>query len=222
MERRPYRPRADHRRRDGRASRAAAAITTRPARCATWCRTTCMQLLCLVAMEPPASIDADAVRDEKLKVLRALKPIDGGERRQAHRARPVPGRRIGGRRGAGLSGRTAERQDERAPRPSSRSRRRSSNWRWAGVPFYLRTGKRLAERVSEIVIAVRADPAFDLRQPRAPAPSRQPARHPPPARRGREAVADDQGPRPGRHAAARRAARHELRRGLRRAHSGRL
>ena len=50
--------------------------TSRPARCATWCRTTCCNSLCILAMEPPASSDPDAVRDEKLKVLRALRPID--------------------------------------------------------------------------------------------------------------------------------------------------
>ena len=54
-----------------------------------------LQLLCLVAMEPPSSIDADAVRDEKLKVLRSLKPINGNEAPQVDRARPVPRRRIG-------------------------------------------------------------------------------------------------------------------------------
>ena len=63
-----------------------------------------LQLLCLVAMEPPVSLDADAVRDEKLKVLRSLKPIGDRERcSTTHRARPVPGRRRRRRRGAGLS-----------------------------------------------------------------------------------------------------------------------
>ena len=58
------------------ASRAAATTTTTPARCATWCRTICMQLLCLLAMEPPDQPRVQTrLRDEKLKVLRSLKPI---------------------------------------------------------------------------------------------------------------------------------------------------
>ncbi len=64
-----------------------------------------LQLLCLVAMEPPTSLAADAVRDEKLKVLKSLKPIDAATRSQReHRARPVSCRRIGRRAGAGLPG----------------------------------------------------------------------------------------------------------------------
>ena len=75
------------------------------------------------------------------------------------------------------------------------------NWRWAGVPFYLRTGKRLASRVSEIVIEFKPIPHSIFDDAEA-ATERQPAGHPPAARRGREAVADDQGSGPGRHAAA--------------------
>ncbi|MDE1905987.1 MAG: glucose-6-phosphate dehydrogenase [Rhodospirillales bacterium] len=111
-----------------------------------------MQLLCLVAMEPPAMLDADAVRDEKLKVLRALKPMEapnwvrGQYRAGASAGGPVPG------------------YLEELGQPASRTetfvalKAEIENWRWAGVPFYLRTGKRLAERVSEIVITFRPVP----------------------------------------------------------------
>ena len=89
VERRRDRPRADHGGRDGRRGRAAAATTTTPARCATWCRTTCCSCSACIAMEPPVSLDADAVRDEKLKVLRALRPIAPHEVGTLHGARPV-------------------------------------------------------------------------------------------------------------------------------------
>ncbi len=112
-----------------------------------------LQLLCLVAMEPPAAYQADAVRDEKLKVLRALAPIDrtnadrltvrGQYRRIASAGVAVPGYldELGG--GAGASSRTETFVAIKA---------HVNNWRWAGVPFYLRTGKRMAGRFSEIVI----------------------------------------------------------------------
>ena len=72
-----HRPRADHRGRDRRRSRTAAATTTRPARCATWCRTTCCSCSASSPWSRRRRCDADAVRDEKLKVLRALRPISG-------------------------------------------------------------------------------------------------------------------------------------------------
>ena len=95
LERRPYRPcrRSPWPKRS--ASKAAPATTTPPARCATWCRTTCCNSLCLIAMEPPTSLEADAVRDEKLKVLKSLVPINAGHGRREYRARPVPRRRLG-------------------------------------------------------------------------------------------------------------------------------
>ncbi|QCI64066.1 glucose-6-phosphate dehydrogenase [Phreatobacter stygius] len=115
-----------------------------------------LQLLCLVAMEPPPSLEADAVRDEKLKVLRALKPID------RHNA---AGATVRGqyRAGASAGGAVPGYLDELGS-PQSRTetfvavKAELANWRWAGVPFYLRTGKRLAARVSEIVIGFRPVP----------------------------------------------------------------
>ncbi len=111
-----------------------------------------LQLLCLVAMEPPASDDANALRDEKLKVLRALKPIVGEDLKR----NSVRGQYRGVRSG---SVEVASYQDE-LPEDKKGSHTETfvaikaevENWRWAGVPFYIRTGKRLATRMSEIVI----------------------------------------------------------------------
>ncbi|GHC67654.1 glucose-6-phosphate dehydrogenase [Limoniibacter endophyticus] len=109
-----------------------------------------MQLLCLVAMEPPASMSADAVRDEKLKVLRSLKPIQGND---------VPKLTVRGQYRAGaaptgpVKGYLEELEDDASTTETFVALKAEiANWRWAGVPFYLRTGKRLASRVSEIVI----------------------------------------------------------------------
>ena len=101
-----------------------------------------MQLLCLIAMEPPGQFEADAVRDEKLKVIRALQPID-----HHHIVR--------GQYDAGPDG-PSYREDAENPRSFTESfiamRCLIANWRWAGVPFYLRTGKRMKARASEISV----------------------------------------------------------------------
>lgn len=116
-----------------------------------------LQLLCIIAMEPPTSIESDAVRDEKLKVLRALKPLAG----DTALARTVRGQyragAIGGQPVAGYL-------DEPGIAPDSHTetfvalKAELNDWRWAGVPFYLRTGKRLQEKVSEIVLNFRSVP----------------------------------------------------------------
>ncbi|MYZ48944.1 glucose-6-phosphate dehydrogenase [Propylenella binzhouense] len=115
-----------------------------------------LQLLCLIAMEPPDSLDANAVRDEKLKVLKALKPIGEDE---------IQGCTVRGqyRAGASNGGAVQSYLEEIGSAESTTEtfvalRAEICNWRWAGVPFYLRTGKRLAERVSEIVVAFKAIP----------------------------------------------------------------
>ncbi|MFZ2648898.1 MAG: glucose-6-phosphate dehydrogenase [Burkholderiaceae bacterium] len=116
-----------------------------------------LQLLTMVAMEPPISNDADAIRDEKLKVLRSLKPfgvesiardvVRGQYRAGTHGGQKVPGY-----------------LDETKVPPDSRCetfvalRTEIQNWRWAGVPFYLRTGKRLAARDAQIVVNFRPTP----------------------------------------------------------------
>jgi glucose-6-phosphate 1-dehydrogenase len=115
-----------------------------------------LQLLCLVAMEPPASMDADAVRDEKLKVLRSLRRINGNEASKM----TVRGQY---RAGASATGPVKGYLDELQNNDSRTEtfvaiKAEIANWRWAGVPFYLRTGKRLAQRVSEIVIEFKQIP----------------------------------------------------------------
>ncbi|MEL7165347.1 MAG: glucose-6-phosphate dehydrogenase [Pseudomonadota bacterium] len=102
-----------------------------------------MQLLCLIAMEPPSKFDPDAVRDEKLKVIRALDPVD-------------PHHIVRGQYDAeaGAPGYRDEAGDARSKTESYVALKVGiSNWRWAGTPFYLRTGKRLKARSSEIVVS---------------------------------------------------------------------
>ncbi|WAJ28835.1 glucose-6-phosphate dehydrogenase [Antarcticirhabdus aurantiaca] len=115
-----------------------------------------VQLMCLVALEPPAALDADALRDEKLKVLRALKPIDASN---------VETRTVRGQYKAGASSGEAVRSyldDLGGPSSDIETfvaiKAEIGNWRWAGVPFYLRTGKRMAGRMSEIVVTFRSIP----------------------------------------------------------------
>ena len=116
-----------------------------------------LQLLTMVAMEPPSRDDADAIRDEKLKVLRSLKPFS-----PASVTRDVVRGQYRGGNGNGHP--TAGFLDEaRVPAGSHCEtfvalRTEVQNWRWAGVPFYLRTGKRLAEREAHIVINFRPTP----------------------------------------------------------------
>jgi glucose-6-phosphate 1-dehydrogenase len=115
-----------------------------------------LQLLCLVAMEPPSSMEANAVRDEKLKVLRSLGRIDETN---------VEGMTVRGQYTSGASngGPVKGYLEELEGGVSNTEtfvaiKAEIGNWRWAGVPFYLRTGKRLAQRVSEIVISFKPVP----------------------------------------------------------------
>jgi glucose-6-phosphate 1-dehydrogenase len=114
-----------------------------------------LQLLCLVAMEPPAAMDAEAVRDEKLKVLKALRPVVDGE----VATKTVRGQyRAGAADGVAVKGYLEELDGPSSTETFAVLKAEIANWRWAGVPFYLRTGKRLPTRVSEIVIQLRAVP----------------------------------------------------------------
>ncbi len=115
-----------------------------------------LQLLCLVAMEPPDSFDANAVRDEKLKVLKALKPIAGDDADIV----TVRGQyRAGAANGNAVPGYLEEIAKEKSNTETFVALKAEiSNWRWAGVPFYLRTGKRLPVRMSEIVVAFKPIP----------------------------------------------------------------
>ncbi len=116
-----------------------------------------LQLLCLVAMEPPAKLDADAVRDEKLKVLRSLKPLNTDSLCALNTVRGQY--RAGASAGGAVPGYL---EDLGADSSNTETfvalKAEIGNWRWAGVPFYLRTGKRLPTRVSEIVITFRPIP----------------------------------------------------------------
>ena len=115
-----------------------------------------LQLLCFVAMEPPHSIAADPVRDEKLKVLRSLQPLTG----EGALAASVRGQYRPGICGTEAVPGYGEETGLNASLTETfvALRTEVNNWRWAGVPFYLRTGKRLAQRVSEIVVAFRRVP----------------------------------------------------------------
>jgi len=115
-----------------------------------------LQLLCLVAMEPPTYVGHENVRDEKLKVLQALKPIAG---------EAVDRTVVAGQYSPGLvDGQPAASYASEVELPGSSTetfvaiKAEVQNWRWAGVPFYLRTGKRMESRVSEIVIQFKAVP----------------------------------------------------------------
>lgn len=116
-----------------------------------------LQLLCAIAMEPPINAHADAIRDEKLKVLRALKrwtpeTLQQHVIRGQYAAGSVFGQAVPGYR------------DEQGVNPASNTetfvalRTEIANWRWAGVPFYIRTGKRMAAREAHIEINFRSTP----------------------------------------------------------------
>jgi glucose-6-phosphate 1-dehydrogenase len=116
-----------------------------------------LQLIALVALEPPHSLDADVVRDEKLEVIRSLRPIAGASvEAQVVRAQYAAGFEVG----APVPGYRAE------PGVDPQSRTETfvalqvfiDNWRWAGVPFFVRTGKRLPKRASEISIHLKGVP----------------------------------------------------------------
>jgi len=116
-----------------------------------------LQLLCLTAMEPPVIFEADAVRAEKVKVLQSVRPF---------REEAIDDWAVRGQYGAGVvGGRTVPgyRQEEKVDANSGTATYAAvkfaiDNWRWAGVPFYIRSGKRLAARISEIAIEFKRVP----------------------------------------------------------------
>jgi glucose-6-phosphate 1-dehydrogenase len=116
-----------------------------------------LQLLSLVAMEPPATFEADALRDEKLKVLRAIAPPT-----RQDVARDVVRGQYGSGWVAGQPGKGYREEKEVNPESETETfvaaRFQVEDWRWSGVPFYLRTGKRLAKRATEIAIQFRDVP----------------------------------------------------------------
>ena len=114
-----------------------------------------LQLVALVAMEPPVDFDATSVRDEKVKVLRSLRPI---------RADDIANHVVTGQFGEGaVGGQPVKAYAEELGKPSDTEtfvalKANVENWRWAGVPFYLRTGKRMATRKTEIFIQFKCVP----------------------------------------------------------------
>jgi glucose-6-phosphate 1-dehydrogenase len=123
-----------------------------------------MQLLCLTAMEPPISLTADSVRDEKVKVLRSLRPLEVAQ---------IPDNVIRGQYARGFVRGDEVPAYREEPDVASDSRVETylamrvfvDNWRWGGVPFYVRAGKRLARRVTEIAIQFKKVPHGLFRGP---------------------------------------------------------
>lgn len=118
-----------------------------------------MQLLALTAMEPPVSLDPESIRDEKVKVLKAIQPLDlHPEHSDVVRAQYDPGL-IEGQKVNGYL------QEKNIPADSATEtyaalRLFINNWRWEGVPFYMRSGKRMARRVSEIAVQFKRPPGI--------------------------------------------------------------
>ncbi len=110
-----------------------------------------LQILTLIAMEPPVSLDANAVRDEKVKALRSIRPFTPEDVRGNTVRAQYESAEVGGKRAAGYH------EEEGVP-PDSHTETFAAirfwvdNWRWAGVPFYVRAGKRMPTRVTEIVV----------------------------------------------------------------------
>jgi len=111
------------------------------------------QLLCLVAMEPPSGMEAHSIRNEKMKVLRALRPATATEEKKTA---------CFGQYGGNEKYKAFRDEDRVAPDSTTETfaalRMEINNWRWAGVPVYLRTGKRLAKKTTEIVIRFKTPP----------------------------------------------------------------
>lgn len=126
-----------------------------------------LQLLCIIAMEPPATSDPDAMRDEKLKVLRALRPLRGRDVLQ----KTVRGQyKAGAAAGKPVVGYLDEKDVPENSKTETFVALRVDidSWRWVGVPFYLRTGKRLQEKLSEIVVTFEDVPLSIYERPDTP------------------------------------------------------
>ncbi|MGH8353924.1 MAG: glucose-6-phosphate dehydrogenase [Pseudomonas sp.] len=118
-----------------------------------------LQLLCLIAMDPPSDLSADSIRDEKVKVLKALAPIPVEQLGQ----RVVRGQYAAGNSDGKLVPGYLEEDNANAQSDTETFvalRADIRNWRWSGVPFYLRTGKRMAQKLSQIVIHFKEPPYY--------------------------------------------------------------
>ena len=126
-----------------------------------------MQILCVVAMEPPVNFDADLIRDEKIKVMHAIKPYN---------ARTVDDYVVRGQYGRGWVGdeEVVSYREEKGVAPDSVTdlyvalKLGIDNWRWAGVPWFIRAGKRLPKRVTEIAIQFKQPPHLMFTQAQVP------------------------------------------------------
>ena len=121
-----------------------------------------MQLVSLVAMEPPLNFDADSIRNEKVKVVEAIRPFPKDLSRYVIRGQYGPGY-VNGKEVKGYK------QEDNVPQNSSvetfvAAKLYIDNWRWSGVPFYLRGGKRLPKRATEIAITFKEAPGFLFNQ----------------------------------------------------------
>lgn len=117
-----------------------------------------LQLLCMTAMEPPVAFEAKSLRDETVKVLEAINVVPDDLHGSAARGQYGPGT-VGGERVRGY------REEDKVPAGSTTStfaalRLTLDNWRWAGVPFYLRTGKRLSRKLTEVAIQFKPTPHY--------------------------------------------------------------
>jgi glucose-6-phosphate 1-dehydrogenase len=118
-----------------------------------------LQLLCLIAMDPPSDLSADSIRDEKVKVLKALVPFTP----ERLATQVVRGQYIGGySEGKAVPGYLEEENSNTQSDTETFVALRADirNWRWAGVPFYLRTGKRMPQKLSQIVIHFKEPPHY--------------------------------------------------------------
>jgi glucose-6-phosphate 1-dehydrogenase len=115
-----------------------------------------MQLVALTAMEPPVSLDAEAIRDEKVKLLRAIQPLNVAPGGDVARAQYAPGM-IAGQAVPGYLQEGGIKADS-ATETYAAIRLSINNWRWQGVPFYLCSGKRMARRVTEIAVQFKRPP----------------------------------------------------------------
>ena len=151
-----------------------------------------LQLLCMVAIEPPVRFDGDALRDETVKVLRSVQPIDAARDVVLGQYGPgtVDGKPLAGyRQEANVAGGSVT-------ATYAALRLELNNWRWAGVPFYLRTGKRLARQVTEIAIQFKPTPHL-MFPVQGGAAARQPAGLPAATRRRHHPDVFRQATRPG-------------------------
>ncbi len=116
-----------------------------------------LQLIAMIAMEPPAGFEADSIRDEKTKVFRSIYPVSKGEVEQSTVLGQYAPGKVGGKAVPGYRDEEGVASDSKTPTFFA-GVFHIANWRWAGVPFYVRTGKRMAKRITQIAIQFNQPP----------------------------------------------------------------